>query len=83
LVEYSIDDVGELLDSIFLGKYKDAFRKEEIAGGKLSLCEDIEVLKAYGITSEGDAMLLLDKLNKLKQTSGTIELFIFFSLYYH
>jgi len=67
LVNYSLDDVCELLDSIYLGKCKDAFRKEEITGGKLALCDRVDVLMSYGVSSKGDAKLLL---NRIKQISG-------------
>jgi len=38
------------------------------------LCEDLAILETYGITSEGDARLLLNKLSKLKETEGKLKM---------
>jgi len=69
LEDYTVKEVGILLDFYSLGEYKAIFDEKGITGKRLFYCHRVEDLSSHGVTN-ADALLLLEQINLLKQNSG-------------
>ena len=70
LKDFTVEEVGELLDSLNLSDYKSIFLEKRITGDRLFYVETVDELVDYGIASEEDAEYFFVKINELKNTSG-------------
>jgi hypothetical protein len=68
LSELTIGEVGNLLEALKLGKYKETLINNEIDGKCLMECNTVEDVVNMGISITVKASLLLDEIRKWKTT---------------
>ena len=71
LEEFTVEEVGELLDSLELRMYKSIFLEKGMTGKMLSSIETIDQLVNHGIFHTPDARLLLSELKKRNKRKAT------------
>jgi len=69
LSEFSVHEVGIVLEVLKLGKYKETLSNNEIDGRCLMKCNTVEDVVNMGIPITVKASLLLDEIRKWKTAS--------------
>ena len=70
LEDFTIEEVGELLDSLHFSEYKNNFLKKEITGKVLTFVETADELIQFGIVSKEDQRKFFGEITELKHISG-------------
>ena len=70
LEDFTVEEVGELLDSLNFSEYKSNFLKKEVSGKLLTFVETADELKEFGIVSHEHRRKFFGEITKLKHISG-------------